>query len=50
MKKTYEKPATSVVMLNYKPYLLESSPVVSTVENKFVDDENYEDWDFDGGQ
>lgn len=46
MKKKYEKPATSVVMLNYKPYLLESSPV----ESQFIDDENYEDWDFDGGQ
>jgi hypothetical protein len=46
MKKTYEKPATSVVMLKYKPYLLIGSPV----NNQFSDDENYEDWDFDGGQ
>ena len=46
MKKKYEKPATNVVMLNYKPYLLESSPV----ENQFIDDDNYEDWDFDGAQ
>ena len=46
MKKKYEKPATSVIMLKYKPYLLTGSPVV----NQFSDDENYEDWDFDGGQ
>lgn len=46
MKKKYEKPATSVVMLKYKSYLLTGSPV----NNKFIDDENYEDWDFDGGQ
>ena len=46
MKKKYEKPATSVVMLKYKSYLLAGSPVKSS----FVDDENYEDWDFDGGQ
>ena len=46
MKKTYEKPAMSVVMLKYKPYLLSGSPV----QSKFVDDENFEDWDFDGGQ
>ena len=46
MKKTYEKPATSVVMLKYKSYLLTGSPV----ESQFVDDKNYEDWDFDGGQ
>ncbi|MBP3785382.1 MAG: hypothetical protein J6I32_02030 [Bacteroidaceae bacterium] len=50
MKKTYEKPATSVVMLNFKSYLLIGSPAGNSVENKFVDDENYEDWDFDGGQ
>ena len=48
MKKTYEKPAISVVMLKYKPYLLSGSPV----QSKFVDDNSYneEDWDFDGGQ
>jgi hypothetical protein len=46
MKKKYEKPATSVVMLKYKHYLLTGSPVGS----QFVDDEDYEDWDFDGGQ
>ena len=46
MKKKYEKPATSVVMLKYKPYLLTGSPV----ESQFIDDENYEGWDFDGGQ
>ena len=46
MKKKYEKPATSVVMLKYKPYLLTGSPV----ESQFVDDEDYKDWDFDGGQ
>lgn len=46
MKKTYEKPTTSVVMLKYKSYLLIGSPV----NNEFVDDENYDDWDFDGGQ
>lgn len=46
MKKTYEKPTTSVVMLKYKSYLL----IGSSVNNEFVDDENYEDWDFDGGQ
>ena len=45
MKKKYEKPATSVVMLKYKSYLLTGSPV----ESQFVDDD-YEDWDFDGGQ
>lgn len=50
MKKTYEKPATSVVMLNFKSYLLIGSPAGNSVQNKFVDDENYEDWDFDGGQ
>lgn len=37
-------------MLNYKSYLLIGSPAGNSVENKFVDDENYEDWDFDGGQ
>lgn len=46
MKKKYEKPATSVVMLKYKHYLLTGSPV----ESQFVDDEDNEDWDFDGGQ
>ena len=46
MKKKYEKPATSVVMLKYKPYLLTGSPVNS----EFIDDEKYEDWDSDGGQ
>ena len=46
MKKTYEKPTTSVVMLKYKSYLLLGSPV----NKEFIDDENYEDWDFDGGQ
>ena len=46
MKKTYEKLTTSVVMLKYKSYLLIGSPVV----NEFIDDENYKDWDFDGGQ
>lgn len=46
MKKKYEKPATSVVMLNYKPYLLTGSPVESLLD----DDESYEDWDSDGGQ
>jgi hypothetical protein len=46
MKKKYEKPATSVVMLKYKSYLLIGSPV----ESQFVDEKNYEDWDFDGGQ
>ena len=46
MKKKYEKPATRVVMLKYKPNLLTGS----TVENKFIDDEDYDDWDFDGGQ
>ena len=46
MKKKYEKPATSVVMLKYKSYLLAGSPVKS----RFVDDDNYEDWDFDGAQ
>jgi len=35
-----------VVMLKYKHYLLTGSPV----ESQFIDDENYEDWDFDGGQ
>jgi len=42
MKKTYEKPATSVVMLKYKSYLL--------IGSRFIDDDNYEDWDSDGGQ
>jgi hypothetical protein len=46
MKKKYEKPAMSVVMLKYKSYLLIGSPV----DNQFSDDENYKDWDFDGGQ
>jgi hypothetical protein len=46
MKKKYEKPATSVVMLKYKSYLLIGSPV----ESQFVDDEDYKDWDYDGGQ
>ena len=46
MKKTYEKPAMSVVILKYKSYLLTGSPV----ESSFIDDENYDDWDFDGGQ
>ena len=46
MKKKYEKPATSVVMLKYKSYLLIGSPV----DTQFSDDKNYEDWDFDGGQ
>ena len=46
MKKTYEKPATSVIMLKYKSYLLTGSPVNS----EFIDDEKYEDWDSDGGQ
>ena len=46
MKKTYEKPAMSVVILKYKSYLLTGSPVKSS----FSDDKNYEDWDFDGGQ
>jgi len=46
MKKTYEKPATSVIMLKYKSYLLIGSPVNS----EFIDDEKYEDWDSDGGQ
>ena len=46
MKKTYEKPAMSVVILKYKSYLLTGSPV----ESQFVDDDNYDDWDFDGGQ
>ena len=46
MKKTYEKPAMSVVMLKFKSYLLTGSPVNS----QFIDDNNYEDWDFDGGQ
>jgi len=46
MKKTYEKPAMSVVILKYKSYLLAGSPVKSS----FVDDDKYEDWDSDGGQ
>lgn len=46
MKKTYEKPTTSVVMLKYKSYLLIGSPVYS----EFIDDEKNEDWDSDGGQ
>jgi len=46
MKKKYEKPATSVIMLKYKSYLLIGSPV----ESQFVDDEDYKDWDYDGGQ
>jgi hypothetical protein len=46
MKKKYEKPATSVVMLKYKSYLLTGSPV----ESQFIDDEDYEDWDIDGAQ
>lgn len=50
MKKTYEKPAKSVVMLNYKSHLLVGSPTGTHVENKFIDDDNYENWDFDGGQ
>lgn len=45
MKKTYEKPATSVVILKYKSYLLIGSPV----NNEFIDDEKYENWDSDGG-
>lgn len=47
MKKKYEKPATSVVMLKYKSYLLIGSPVDTVVV-----DEDYEgwDWDSDGGQ
>ena len=49
MKKTYEKPTTSVVMLKYKSYLLIGSPVDKKVDNEF-DDEDYEDWDSDGGQ
>lgn len=46
MKKKYEKPTTSVVMLKYKSYLLTGSPVY----NEFSDDEKYENWDSDGGQ
>jgi len=49
MKKTYEKPTTSVVMLKYKSYLLTGSPG-DKVDNKFIEDEDYEDWDDDGGQ
>ena len=46
MKKTYEKPAMSVVIPKYKSHLLTGS----SVKSSFNDDDNYEDWDFDGGQ
>lgn len=49
MKKKYKKPTTSVVMLKYKPNLLVSSPM-DKVDNEFIDDEYYENWDSDGGQ
>lgn len=45
MKKTYEKPAMSVVMLKDKTYLL----VDSLVQSKFIDDD-YNGWDINGGQ
>ncbi len=45
MKKTYEKPAISVVLLKYNSYLLAGSPV-----GLFDDDGTYSDWDIDGGQ
>ena len=46
MKKKYEKPAMSVVILKYKSYLLTGS----SVNSSFIDDEDYEDWDIDGAQ
>ena len=46
MKKTYEKPTISVVLLKYNSYLLAGSPV----DSLFDDDETYGDWDIDGGQ
>ena len=46
MKKTYEKPAISEVMLQYNSYLLAGSPV----DSQFDDDETYGEWDITGGQ
>ena len=46
MKKSYEKPAICVEQIRYQDHLL----VDSQIQSQFVDDENYEDWDFDGGK
>lgn len=46
MKKSYEKPAICVVQIRYQNHLL----VDSQIQSKFVDDDDYDDWDPDGGQ
>lgn len=46
MKKSYEKPAICVVQIRYQNHLL----VDSQPQREFVDDEEYDDWDSDGGQ
>ena len=46
MKKSYKKPTMCVVPIKYPSYLLAGSPL----KGKFDDDENYDGWDFDGGQ
>ncbi len=46
MKKSYEKPAICVEQIRYQDHLL----VDSQIQRKFVDDDDYDDWDLDGGQ
>ena len=46
MKKSYKKPTMCVVPIKYPSYLLAGSPL----KGKIDDNENYENWDFDGGQ
>lgn len=46
MKKSYEKPAICVVQIRYQNHLL----VDSQTQRKIFDDDDYDDWDSDGGQ
>ena len=47
-KRTYTKPAVSVIQLSSSPLLLEGSPV-ETTQQRFVDDTGWE-WDDNGAQ
>lgn len=48
-KRTYTKPAVSVIQLDSSPLLLEGSSR-ETIEQRFVDDDTEWEWDDNGAQ
>ena len=48
-KRTYTKPAVSVIQMSSSPHLLEGSPG-KTTQQRFVDDDTEWEWDDNGAQ